>query len=723
MITRRDVLKVGGSLVVVCALPGCSRDSSGSGYAMLGDRLHIHANGKVDLYMGKVELGQGIGTAIAQITADELGVDMSSMQLKSVDTMHSPDESYTFSSISIQQSGGAFRHAAAAGRRHLLGDAARRLATDVDRLSVKDGAILERGQTTGLDIWQLIDGEEIVIEPADTESYLPQDQYRYVGMSMPRIDIPGKVFGDESFLQDLRLDGMVHARIVRPPAERATLDSLDASIAKTMPGVLDVVLDGNFIAVIATREQQARNAASALRRAARWTLPGDLPDADRLYEWLRAAPSRVEKIVEPGAASSAGGSTTSVSAEYQRPYHAHASISPSMAVALYEDGDLTVWSHGQGMYPLRAALAHVFGLDQKNVRCIHREASGCYGHNGKDDAACDAAAIAIAFPGRPVRLQWERDDEFAWEPYGSAMHIEMRAELDDGGSVRSWTHELWSCPHTSRPRRADVAGSLIHAQHRANPLDIPEAQSISRPHGGADRNSVPIYRFDQVTVTKHLVTEMPLRVSALRGLGAYADVFAIESFVDELASRTDQDPIDFRLKYLEDERAIELLERLADIGNWTNRPAASGGEGWGLGFARFKNMAAYAGILARIEVEDDKIRMLSATAVCDAGLVVNPDGVRAQIEGGVIQSASWTLMEQVRFSTMHIESRDWSSYPIMRFDQVPDVDVHLIDRKGRKSLGVGEAAQGPTAAAIANAVYHATGQRLRQLPLTPGRSV
>ena len=716
MATRREFLQASGTLVVYFALPGCSKPAD-DGDAMFGGRLHLEAKGSVHLYMGKVELGQGIGTAIAQIAADEFGVDVARIQLVNVDTRHSPDESYTFSSISVQLSGPLVRSAAAAGRRFLLQKAAAELNIDVARLSVVDGAIANDGEPTTLDYWGLLTGEQIEIEPAGDETFLSATDYRHIGKSVPRKDIPGKVFGEESYLQDLRLPGMVHARVVRPPAERAELKTLNDSVATSLAGVLKVVRDGNFVAVIAEREQQARDAATALRKNAEWSLPGDLSGSDRVFEWLREAPVRTEPVVAQSTGAAEDTELTQVDARYQRPYQAHASISPSAAVALFEDDELTVWSHGQGMFPLRTALAHVFELPLDSVRCIHREAAGCFGHNGADDAACDAAAIALHYPGVPVRLQWERADEFAWEPYGSAMHIEMLARVDATGRIRHWNHDLWSCPHTSRPRSAAVAGSLIYAQHRATPLEIPAAQSIARPNGGADRNSVPIYAIDNVSVDKHLVTEMPLRVSALRGLGAYGNVFAIESFMDELAVMAGRDPLHYRLDHLEDERAIDVLQQLANVSQWDDRPPAGGREGWGLGFARFKNLSAYVGIVVRLSVDQGEIRVHKATAVCDPGLVINPDGVRAQIEGGIVQSTSWTLKEQVRFSKTRIESRDWSVYPILRFDEVPEVDVHVAGRSDRKSVGVGEAAQGPTAAAIANGVFHATGKRLRRLPL------
>ncbi len=723
--TRREFLRASGALAICFALPACSqRQATESlGQAILGNRLVVESSGEIKLMLGKVEFGQGIGTALAQMAAEELDVHFDRIRLMPVDTSFSPDEFYTFSSISIQQSGPPTRKAAAAAREFLLQQAATQLGVAGGTLSVVDGEIYSGEKYTEISYWTLIGDDQIDIDISEEQVLKSIDEYSIVGESYQRIDIPAKVFGGASYLQDLRLPDMVHARVVRPPAERAELESVDVSIAERLPGVLKVVHDGTFVAVVAEREGQARNAAVALRRSISWTVPGDMPNESSIFAWLKQAESRAEPVANKQSEVVADGKTQEVSGVFQRPYQAHGSISPSAAIAKYDGGKLTVWSHAQGMYPLREGIAHVLNLDVENVHCMHHEASGCYGHNGADDAACDAAAIAMHFPGRPVRLQWERADEMAWEPYGSAMHIEVSADIDESGDIDGWHYDLWSTPHSSRPRSPENAGNMIYAQLKENPLPLPPVQSIPQPNGGADRNGIPLYAFNNMEVTKHLVTEVPIRVSALRGLGAYANVFSIESFMDELALRADVDPLDYRLRHLQDERAIAVLEKLAEMTGWYQRPTAQIDDGWGLGFARFKNRSSYVGIVMRLSVDPGSggIQLRKATAVCDAGLVINPDGASAQIEGGIVQSSSWTLKEQVCFSNKEKQSLDWASYPILRFDEIPDIEVALMERDDQPSLGVGEAAQGPTAAAIANAVFAATGQRLRRLPLQPGQ--
>ena len=729
--TRREFLRNSGALVVYFSLPASAvlsvasalaQDPGLSGNAALDTWISIEAGGTVRISSGKVELGQGIRTALAQIAAEELDIDLSRISMATVDTVRSPDESYTFSSISIMQSGTAIRKAAAEARRILLELAAESLGSLVESLTVQDGRIYRAAKVTQVDYWSLLAGQSFnTAVPQDIKTK-PVGEYTIVGKSVKRLDIPGKVYGDAAFLQDLRLDGMVHARVVRPPADRARLVAADIASIEAMDGVLKVICDGSFMAIIAKREFQAVKAAEQLRAKSRWLLPEDLPDEAGLPAWLRSEKAKTYPIVHKEA-STTRQAVTSLSASYSKPYIAHAAISPSAAVALKSDDGLTVWTHAQGMYPLRGAIARVVGLAESQVRCIHMEAAGCFGHNGGDDAACDAAAIAMQFPGRPVRLQWSRADEFQWEPYGSAMSIEVKAGLDQKGHIVEWDYDLWSCTHSSRPRGAPGAGNLLYAQHRKNPIEQPPPASIPQPAGGADRNAVPLYVFPRTRVDKHLVQRMPLKVSALRGLGAYGNVFAIESFMDEAALSVNADPFAYRLAHLKDVRAIDVLNKLRELSNWSDRPKTGSGDGWGVGFARFKNLTAWVGIVMKLRVDPEtgKVRLDKAIAVVDSGLIVNPDGTRAQLEGGIIQSASWTLKEQVRFTNSAIQSGDWISYPILGFAEVPDIQIEIIDRPDQPPLGLGEAAQGPTAAAIANAVFHATGRRIRDLPLTPAR--
>jgi CO/xanthine dehydrogenase Mo-binding subunit len=538
--------------------------------------------------------------------------------------------------------------------------------------------------------------------------------FRVMDRPVPRVDIPAKVTGGAAYVHDLRLPGMLHARVVRPPSYGATLAALDARAAEQRPGVVKVVRDGNFVAVVAEREWTAIQAMQDLARGCRWNESARLPDERKLGAFLASLPSKDEVILDRGGAS--GGGARTLEASYSRPYLAHGSIGPSCAVAHLAEGRLTVWSHTQGVYPDRKAIAQMLGMPEEKVRLIHAEGAGCYGHNGADDAAADAALLATHLPGRPVRVQWMREQELAWEPFGAAMLVRVRASLDSGGRIADWDYAVWSNTHSTRP---GTGGSLLAGQ-QAKGLPLPPPRPIPQPEGGGDRNAIPLYALPRARVTSHFLADMPVRVSALRSLGAYMNVFAVESFMDELAAAAGADPVDFRLAHLEDARARDVVRTAAQRFGWRKGAAAGSGVGQGFAFARYKNLAAYCAIAceAEVDLESGKPRLKRVVAAVDGGQVVNPDGLRNQIEGAIVQSSSWTLYERVAFDARRIRSIDWQTYPILRFDSVPEsVEVHIVDRPGQPFLGSGEAGQGPMAAAIANAIAHASGRRLRDIPL------
>ena len=694
------------------ALPGSLKTEP-----MLDGWIRIDADGRVTVFTGKAELGQGIKTALIQVAAEELVVDPARITLVTADTARTANEGYTAGSHSMQDSGTAIRHAAAQVRAILLGRAAERLAVAPERLTVKDGVV-------GADGGRSVAYGELVAEANWHLAAAPQSPLReqathtVIGQPMRRIDIPAKVAGGAAYVQDLRLDRMVHGRIVRPPSPAASLASLDPKAVEQQAGVLKVVRDGRFVGVVAEREHQAVRALRALGLAARWDEQPTLPLAQNLYKSVRETPAEDSVILDRGVP--APSDAAALSATYQRPYQAHASIGPSCAIAQLVDGRYTVWTHSQGVYPLRSALAELLGVAKDAVRCIHVEGSGCYGHNGADDVAADAVLLARAVPGRPVRVQWMREDEHGWEPFGPPMIAEAKATLDAAGMIRDWHYEVWSNTHSTRP---GAAGDLLAATHLARPFKPTPPKPLPQPEGGGDRNAIPLYALPNAHVVHHFLRKMPLRVSALRSLGAYLNVFAIESFMDELARSANLDPVAFRLRHLNDARARDVIKTAADRFGWPTfqrRP----GRGRGFAFARYKNLGAYAAIAMEVEVQRDsgRLRVVRAVAATDSGEVVNPDGIRNQIEGGIVQSSSWTLSEEVTFDASRVTSRDWGGYPILRFPDVPEhVDVHIVDRPGQPFLGTGEAAQGPAAAAIANALADATGVRLRELPFTRDR--
>jgi len=528
------------------------------------------------------------------------------------------------------------------------------------------------------------------------------------------------VTGGAAYVQDIRLPGMVHGRVVRPPRYGAKLEIVDEAGARALPGVIAVVRDGSFLGVVAEREEQAIKARAALIASAKWDGGTEMPDPARLFDYLMALPTQTSVISEKQATVPA--STHTVEATYTRPYQAHASIGPSCAVAEFKDGKLTVWTHSQGVFPLKRDLVKALKVDASAVRCIHVEGSGCYGHNGADDVALDAALLTRA-SGRPVRLQWMRDDEFAWEPYGSAMVSRAKASLGADGRIVDWNYEVWSNTHVTRPNAPGTDNNLLASWYLGEPSKQGPAINIPQPAGGGDRNALPLYDFPNQRIVNHLITAMPIRVSALRTLGAYTNVFALESFMDELAAAADQDPIAFRLAHMKDPRARAVIETAAKTAGWKAGEKGDGARGRGIGFAKYKNLSAYVAVVAEVEVNrgTGAIRVPRAFAATDAGQIINPDGLTNQIEGGMIQSTSWTLHEAVRFDRNGITSRDWATYPILTMPEVPKIEIELIDRPNEKPLGAGEGSQGPMVAAIANAFAHATGKRLRDLPFNPER--
>ena len=685
--------------------------------------VRIEVDGAVTFATGKVELGQGLINAIARIGAEELDVSLERVRVETADTARGPNELYTVGSQSLEDSGTALRQAAAEARQVLLEMASAQLGAPVAQLDVEDGVIRARGSQRTTSYAKLIGGKRF--DRKITGEAVPKspDRYRILGTSGTRLDLPDKLRGG-AFLHDLELPDMLHGRVVRPPGYGASLVSIDLEAAGRCAGVVAVVRDGSFIGVVAEREEQAVQAREVLRAGARWderaVLPADGMDQHLLHKPANSFAvrngtpddSEVPPLHAPPKAD------LTLSASYYRPPQMHAAIGPSAAIAWQTRRQLMVWSHSQGVSLLRPALAEALGIAADTVRVIHAAGPGCYGHNGADDAALDAALLARAVPGRPVRLQWMRDDEHAWEPYAPAMVVKTRASVR-GGMVIDWNHEVWSNSHMGRPIPFGDRSNLLAAWHRGTPLPPPDPAPRLEPEAGIHRNADPLYAFPRKRIVKHFVADAPLRCSSTRGLGAFANVFAIESFMDELADHAGYDPLAFRLGHLEDERARAVLEAAAQRAGW--RAEGGAGRGQGLAFAQYKNSKCYTAIVVELEVDraTGAIRLLRAVIAADAGQVVDPDGLANQLEGGFVQAASWTLKEEVRFDASRITSLDWESYPILTFPEIPAIETVLLDRPGEPWLGSGEAATGPTPAAIANAVFHATGQRLRRIPFTP----
>jgi nicotinate dehydrogenase subunit B len=678
------------------------------------------APGKVTINTGRVELGQGVLTAMAQIAADELDVAMDRITIRSGNTLVAPNEGYTAGSMSIQSGGIAMRQACADARGLFLDQAAKIFGCQADALTIRDGSILRDGTSTGQDYWTLAGAVNLAVKATGIGKRKAVADFMTIGYDLPRLDLPPKIFGDAVFIHDMQIDGMLHARVVRQPNRGAAIGVIDeAAIKRAAKGAVEFLRQGNFLAIIGRDETAVELAGAAAVNHVTWQHVEAPTPLQQEAAWLLQRPT-IDRVLDSPESADAQGKER-FEATYSRGYLAHASISPSCGLAQFDGKHLTVWTHCQGVYPLRAALARMFKLDASAITVQHVQGSGCYGHNGADDAAADAAIIAMQMPGKPIRVRWRREEEFVYEPKSPAMVVKIRALLDSSGKPADWTQEIWSGNHNGRPGGGN---SLLGEEALPGYTPLPPANEVPEASGGgATRNGKPLYAIAQKRIIHHMIAEPPVRTSALRGLGAMPNVFAMECAIDELAERAGQDPVAYRLSIIDDKRARAVIKKVAAMSNWQAGTTGGAGRGRGMAFSRYKNRAAYCACVVELEVNEE-IRLAQVWCAIDAGLVVNPDGARNQLEGGIIQSASWVLKEQVRFDNdapTGPSAFDWETYPVLKFSDVPEITIELLNTKDEVPLGVGEATAGPTAAAIGNAVSHALGARIRDLPMTRER--
>jgi len=733
-LSRRQAL-VGGGLLVAFSLSGLRPALAVAGpkppkvtrpdlpgslktNPVLDAWVRIDPDGATTVYSGKAELGQGIRTALLQVIAEELDLPPATIRFISADTAHTPDEGLTAASHSMKDGGTALTNAGANVRMILTEAAAKQWRLPPESLATSgDGHVVAPdGRRLGYGL--LAASLSLHVEAVPNAPRRDPAHYRTLGKHLPRIDIPAKLTGGQAFVQDLRLPGMLHARVVRGPSYGTRLTAPNLAAARRMPGVVAVMQQGDFAAVVAEKEWQAIQAMRVAQDSPFERTMPPLPVADGPHR-LQRLPHREIVVLDTHDGRTATAHT--IRATYSRPWLSHGSIGPSCSVAWANNGGLTLWSHSQGIFDMHRAVAHLVGLPAEKVRCIHSPSAGCYGQNGADDVTAEAGLIAMALPGRPIRLQWMREQEFGWEPCGAGMVTKVEAALGPDNRVSHWTYEVWSNTHNTRP--TDAAGYAVSRQV-VPPYPEPAPQPIPMPEGDGDRNANPLYAFANMDVRYHFVSEMPLRVSALRSLGGHLNVFSIESMVDELALVAGADPLDFRMAHMKDERARAAMQVGADRFGWTRRPKGDGRRGCGMAFAQYKNLEAYCAVFMEIEVERDTgaIAVRRVQAAVDVGQPASPDGVRNQVEGGIIQSLSWVTTEAVTFDVGKRTTFDWGSYPIYRFRNVPgSIDVAILDRPGQPFLGAGETSQGPASAALANALADATGTRIRDMPLSPAK--
>jgi CO/xanthine dehydrogenase Mo-binding subunit len=674
----------------------------------LSQWVQFHADKRVTIHPGKVEIGQGILTALAQISADELDVAFERVEVKAASTDESPNEGVTSGSRSVVESGMALRHACAAIKEIFVSVIAQRTGVSIEQIRVVDGAFIGPGGEIG-SYWLNSNEGLLECEAPEKVKLKKADARGVSGSVIERIDLPDKIFGVARFIHDLRLPGMKFARVIRPSSRGARLISAPATPPET-----SLVVSGNFVAVVADSETAANTAAAKLAPKISWETNATLPEQATLREFLRTTPAEITSSAHrDGTATPA----QTHKFEFFRPYVSHASIGLCCAVACFRDGKIEAWSHSQSIFELRRDIALSLGLKLADVVVHHTEGAGCYGHNGADDVAFDACLIAYHQPNVPIRVQWGREDELGWAPFSPAMLVEVEAGVDEQGNIVGWRQDIYGNGHLLRPGNFAVP-TLLAASEMAGKFEIPVSKNPPMAKGGgADRNAVPIYRTGGLDVDVHRMLEMPLRTSSLRGLGAMINVFAIESAMNELAAAYDRDPVAYRLEHLDDQRGRDVIEAVVEMAG--ERDASAGeGYGRGIGFAQYKGLSAYCAVIADIEAAEEILvrRLWIAT---DAGEIINPEGAAHQIEGGAIQACSIALKEAVQFDRQGITSNSWEQYPILRFKQIPQVITKLLPRPNLAPYGVGECSLGPTVAAIANAIHDALGIRPRSMPFTP----
>ena len=727
-ISRRDFFRAGGSVIVgftlgaalpalgVSQAPGAAAEPPKSVDPKEVDSFFtIHADGSVTLYTSRVDVGTGIRIAMTQMAAEELGVPVERIEFISGDTAITPDHGGTGGSTGIPQGAVAVRQAAATMREHLLQLGSEQLKRPAAELTLADGEVRPASGGPGVGIGVLIGGKRTMLKVNPKAPLIDPAHYTVVGKPVLRPDVPGKCTAQHLYLQDFKLPGMQHARVIRPPAIGAKLLSVDESSIKHIPDVRVVRVE-SFLAVVAGDEWAAIRAARELK--AKWSEWQGLPGSEGLdrYVKVNAAVDHDEAITTRGDfAKALPASAKQLSATYSWPLQSHASLGPSCAVADVRSDGATVWTASQQPHGLRRYLSKVFGIPADKLRLVYMDGSGSYGTNGGDDAAADALLISKTIE-KPVRLQWMRHDEHGWDPKGPAQVLTLTGGIDADGRIVAWETQMWvpmSMPGNRAVLAADSAG--IPQDHGQN-------------NASTSQNTDPPYPAPNLRVTAHWLKETPLRLSNLRAPGKIANVFAVESFTDEMAAAAGIDPLEFRLRGLQDPRAIDVLKRAGEMIGWQTRPspdpaASKSGTatGRGMAYVRYKQAENYVAMAMEVAVERASGRISVKRIVCahDCGLVVNPDGLRNQIEGSILQTLGRALHEEVKFDQSRVTSVDWASYPILRFTEVPPIEVALIDRPSLPPYGAGEPSTAPVAAALSNAVFDATGVRLRSVPFTP----
>jgi CO/xanthine dehydrogenase Mo-binding subunit len=728
LISRRKILQGGGAVLVSFSLHPAFEANAQATASMkpvapteVDSFLAIDAKGLVTVYSGKVDIGTGLRTALLQIVAEELDLPFQSVTIIQGDTSLTPDQGPSSGSNSIQIGGVQLRQAAAAAKGALLKQAASRLGMRSEDLKTANGVIsASDGQT--VTYAELVSGKmfSITLDPKKPMATKPPQDFSLVGQPVQRIDIPDKITGCYTYMQDFRVPGMLHGRVIRPPALGSELQSVDEDSVKGVPGVVKIVRQGSFLGVVATTEWMAIKAAQTLK--ASWSKSEELPEQEDLFGYVRASKIAKDDItsnVGDTAAALSGAGVKRVEATYDFAIHTHGSIGPSCAIASFDGGKLTSWSASQATHNLRKQFAQMFKMPLDDINCNFIEGSGCYGRNGHEDAAADAALLAKAV-GKPVRVQWSRADEHGWDPKGPPTLVDLRAGIDGSGNVVSWEGEFF-IPEQRPPTQLFVP--LLSASLAG----MPDGSEVGT--GGINGNSNIPYKFPNIKTTCHRLKSTPLRPSWIRSPGRMQNTFANECFIDELAALAKIDPVEFRLKHLDDARGIEVLKRAAALAKWETRISPKANQnadvqaGRGVAYCKYEMVRTYVAAVAEVELtrSTGEIRVTKFFIAHDCGQIINPDGLKNQLDGSTLQTISRTLKEEVKFDRSAVTSLDWVSYPILTFPEIPEIAYDLIDRPDEPPWGGGEPSAAVVPSAISNAIFDAAGVRLRSVPFTPGK--
>lgn len=721
---RRQFLQAGSGLVVSFSFAGATlshAQGSAPAKSMVRDQvdawLGIAADGRVTVYSGKVDLGTGARTALMQMVAEELDVNFKQIDMIMGDTLTTLDQGQSAGSLTLQNGGGTLRQASASARQALLSAAASRLQVNVTDLSVADGVISTRTGDKNISYAALVDGKPMNVKLDPKAPLKAYADHKIVGQSIARVDIPDKLNGKFLYMQDFKLPGMLHARMIRPTGLGGKLLSVDDTAARKVSGFVKVVRKQDFLAVLCKTEWAAVKAARALKTT--WDTPNSMPLQAHLYTYWRNLPvAKNEAVIKTGDAVTAlAGSAKRIKATYDFAPHTHGSMGPSCAVADFKDGACTVWSASQATHSLQAELSTVLDIPKARIRMIYVDGAGCYGRNGHEDCSGDAALVS-QLAGAPVRVQWMRADEHGWDPKSPPTLVDMEGGLDAAGLPVAWRSEFFLAQANGTLEEFPLLAAVLSGVKRNGHYT-----------GNLQKNADVLYQFPNIQTEVHRLADKAFRTSHLRTPGRMQNTFANEAFFDELAAAAGADPLQWRLTYLKEPRARAVLEDVARLSKWQSRSSPASktagnlARGRGVSFVKYDNDRTFVALVAEVEVNRSTggIRVTDVWCSHDCGQIVNPDGAINQIEGGIVQTISRTLLEELQFDRTHVTSTDWASYPILRFPDVPRIHVSLINRPEMPLWGAGEMAPTVVPSAISNAVFDATGVRLRSVPFLPAK--